>query len=95
MIWGPNPAMASSNQTTDTINTLNAVREISERLGTIPGRRKAIVWVGNPPLLQPLPDDRRFSMDGDAILAAWREAARAAVDSPGPELRGAHGRGLR
>ena len=81
MIRGANPAMASNNETTVTLDTLNALREIAERLGTIPGRRKAIVWVGSPPLLHPTGLGGRFSMEGEAILGAWREAAQTAVNN--------------
>ena len=81
MISGPNPAMAAGNETTVTLDTLNALREIAERLGTIPGRRKAIVWVGSPPQLHLTSLSSRFSMDGETILSAWREAAQAAVNN--------------
>jgi hypothetical protein len=81
MISGANPAMAAGNETTVTLDTLNALREIAERLGTIPGRRKAIVWVGSPPQLHLTSLSSRFSMDGETILSAWREAAQAAVNN--------------
>ena len=83
MIWSSadsTDTVNQINQTTQSLITLNALREISERLGTIPGRRKAIVWIGTPPLLHLIPGSR-FAMEGEAILAAWIEASRAAINN--------------
>lgn len=81
MIRSAADAVATANQTTRQLDTLQAIEDISERLGTIPGRRKAIVWITrNPPILHPQPNSR-FSMDGAVILLAWQKAARAAVNN--------------
>src|SRR5688572_28705187 len=69
------------------------LKEIADRLGTIPGRRKAIVWFAVDIDLHPqarlrpgegaaqrgLEDPAAASMSH--ILAAWREAAEAAVNN--------------
>lgn len=70
------------------LDSWRAIREISERLGTISGRRKAIVWVVNP---APILDPAAYMTIGSSphpvvnaamdLLAAWRDAARAAVNN--------------
>ena len=81
MIGGAANAVASPNQTTAELDALHAIEDISNRLGTIPGRRKAIVWITrNPPLLHPQPGSR-FSSEGAVVLLAWEEASRAAVNN--------------
>ena len=80
MISGPADAV-TSDQTTHQLNTLQAIEDISNRLGTIPGRRKAIVWITrNPPILHPQPNSR-FLSEGAVVLLAWEEASRAAVNN--------------
>ena len=75
-----------------------AIKDISERLGTIPGRRKAIVWFAFNVDLHPTARLLPRSLGGSEqpttanlndpvaaasshILAAWREAAQAAVNN--------------
>lgn len=70
---------------TRSINTLRAMKDIAERLGTIAGRRKAIVWItaSPPPLhidLEQGQVNRNFN-DFQPVLASWQEAARAAVNN--------------
>ena len=81
MIRGAANGLATTNQTTAHLYTLQAIQDIAERLGTIPGRRKAIVWITrNPPSLHPQRGSE-FELNGAAVLLAWEEAARAAVNN--------------
>lgn len=81
MIRGGSNARANVDEATRQLDTLQAIQDISERLGTIPGRRKAIVWITRyPPSLQPQTDSL-FSRRGADILLAWEQAARAAVNN--------------
>ncbi len=81
MIRGPVNALATADRTTAHLYTLQAIEDIAERLGTIPGRRKAIVWITrNPPNLHPQPGSE-FQLNGAAVLLAWEQAARAAVNN--------------
>ncbi len=69
------------------IDKWRAIKDISERLGSIPGRRKAIVWLAHNVDLHPhqrlRPGDLTDPVAAAAshILAAWREAAEAAVNN--------------
>lgn len=81
MIRGTSRAFTVVDRTTDQLYTLQAIEDISKRLGTIPGRRKAIVWITrNPPILYPQANSR-FMLEGAAVLLAWEKAARAAVNN--------------
>lgn len=69
------------------IDTLRAIEQIARNLGTIAGRRKAIVWIGgNLDLhaharlrLGQRPDPAVQSIP--VVMEAWRNASRAAIDS--------------
>ncbi len=76
------------------LDAWRAIKDVSERLGTIPGRRKAIVWVVfPPPILYPASRLEQTSQGSgrgledpvarraDELLDAWREAAQAAVNN--------------
>lgn len=69
------------------LDTLRAIEDIAKRLGTIAGRRKAIVWVGGDLDLHAHAEMRQ-GQKSDAkllamplILSAWRDASRAAIDN--------------
>ncbi len=70
----------------------SAIKGVADRLGSIAGRRKAIVWITEPPTLHPLAgletgpfrrvtnDPReQLALAWGQILAAWNEAAQTAV----------------
>jgi len=62
------------------LDSLRAIRDISVRLGTIPGRRKAIVWfTRNPPILSATASSS--ATDVFAVHEAWREAVQAAANN--------------
>ncbi len=94
MLWGSGGAGDVRGAVQREIDKWRTIEDISERLGTVTGRRKAIVWIVNPPPnlhpqagLQPSGgtvgrglEDPVASAWGH-ILAAWRDAARAAVNN--------------
>ena len=74
------------------LNKFRVVKDIAERLGTIQGRRKAIIWFAEGVDLHPSarmtptrdgPSNLNDPVASAAshILAAWREAAEAAVNN--------------
>ena len=91
MIWGSgSPGIVSP--VSREVEQWRTITAISERLGSISGRRKAIVWITDPPNLHPLagakelpdrllPGDPRsqIAQGWGHILAAWHEAAQTAV----------------
>ncbi len=89
MIWGAGGGADVRPIGTRMLDGLRAVQEISERLGTIGGRRKAVVWLGASINLHPqsrLKPGQGVLADpiakvGDALLLAWRDASRAAVNN--------------
>ena len=86
MIWGSGSPGVQAPLSRE-VEKWHAIRALSERLGTIPGRRKAIVWLGDPGTLWPLAGyssgkqafDDPIANGVGHILAAWREAAQTAV----------------
>lgn len=89
MIWGSGSPGVRSPVSRE-VEQWRAIREIAERLGSISGRRKAIVWITHPPNLHPLVGAERLPERLDSaqaqiaqgwghILAAWQEAAQTAV----------------
>lgn len=70
----------ANDLTTRQLDSLRAIRDIAVRLGTIPGRRKAIVWfTRNPPVLY---TTALSSASGVfAVQEAWREAVQAAANN--------------
>jgi VWFA-related protein len=86
MIWGAGGSVDTRPVETRQLDTLRAIQDVAERLGTIAGRRKAIVWLTqNPPNFYPTFDHvqgRASPPDSGAIvLAAWRDASRVAIDN--------------
>ena len=73
------------------LDAWRAIKEVSERLGTISGRRKAIIWiVYPPPILYPASFltiggsrglQNPIAGRADELLDAWRDAAQAAVNN--------------
>jgi len=90
MIWGTGARGLGSAVTLE-LDKWRAIKAIAERLGSISGRRKAIVWITNPPVLhplagletgvRPLTTDRReqLAQAWGQLLGAWHEAAQTAV----------------
>ena len=93
MIWGTGSRGLgdAGRAVTRELEKWQAIKAIAERLGTIGGRRKAIVWITDPPNLHPLAgletgprflttDPReQIAQAWGHILAAWHEAAQTAV----------------
>jgi len=70
------------------LNTYRAIQDLSERLGAMSGRRKAILWVGGQLQFNPVsgpcaqPDPRNLCAiprSAGALLAAYRDAIGAAT----------------
>jgi len=92
MIWGTGArALGGTVSVTRELERWRAIKAISERLGSIGGRRKAIVWITDPPILHPLAGAEKLpplsildpgsqiAQAWGQILAAWQEAAQTAV----------------
>ena len=79
MIWGSGAPGVVSPVSRE-VEKWHAIRELAQRLGTIAGRRKAIVWIGEPGTLYPGASLNSSIANGwGHILAAWQEAAQTAV----------------
>lgn len=77
MIWGSgSPGIISP--VSREVEKWRAIRDLAERLGTIAGRRKAIVWIGEPGSLYPATRGP-LAQGWGHIQAAWQEAAQTAV----------------
>ena len=89
MIWGAGGGADVRPIGTQHLDALRTIEQISERLGTITGRRKTIIWLSTRINLHPQSRMRPgqgvledpLTAVGDALLSAWQAAARAAVNN--------------